>query len=173
MKRRFGLRVCLPVLLLLFVGVAHSGSQVIRWWSLQGVRGVFVQAIIGNLNADEQWPREEEIRKQVQARLKQAGIPILTQEQRQRTPGRPVLTLHLEAAARNREHGNDFRFQMTVTEDARLERGPQHFVCSAAVWETPGYYVRVKPGQENLLRDNIAQMTDMFISEYQNANPKK
>jgi len=142
--------------------------------TLAGLNGV--QVWVGSIPDEVQRDGLDtmQIRTDVELKLRQAGIPVPTEQQSLSRVNAPVLYVNIGALKR-RPGVVLYAFWANVElhQFVRLTRNPAVTV-RVATWSAPGALGMV--GQENLrshVRDEIRDQTDRFINAYLAANPKR
>jgi hypothetical protein len=168
------MRTVLAALALLSAAVASplvgQGDE-----TLAGLKGVYVyvEAIKDEVRRDGL--EEGQIRTDVELRLRQAGVTVLTKQQSFDSAGSPILDVDVHAAKATAEGVASFyayHVHIQLSQEVRLVRKPSLRVL-AATW-TGGSTVGVI-GADKLrsVRDVLRDQMDKFINAYLAANPKR
>src|SRR5207247_11290528 len=119
---------------------------------------------------------ETQLRTDVELKLRQAGIRVLTKEEVSRIPGLPVLyvnvrTLQLQAPSLSGLCA--FAVNVEIVQTICLGRSPS-VLAVGRTWNATGAFGTV--GEDNLgehVRKDLRDVTDQFINAYLAANPKR
>jgi hypothetical protein len=138
--------------------------------SLGGLAGVY--AIVTPLPRDiEQGGiTTQQIQTDVELRLRQAGIPVLTQKEWQRVPGAPYLHVQMYATREPSWGSFAFRIKVEFKQLAYLVRDPSRMV-SPATWDV-ACIGSVGLQRVELLRSDARDLVDQFINAYLSVNPR-
>jgi hypothetical protein len=138
--------------------------------ALKGLTGVFViietplepDAIAGGLSHDA-------IRTEVELKLRQAGIRVLSGDEWERTPGKPYLQVWPKVLKGGTLGGYIYHISVEFKQHVSLVRTPDIKVFGAT-WsaEHMGYTPDLKD-----IRDRMKDLVDKFIAAYLSVNPKK
>jgi len=156
---------------LLFAGAAAFNHEVQRK-TLAGLQGVRV--VIEDLSPDAERDglSKPTLQTDVELKLRQAGITVLTRETGNPAPGDPWL--YLNVATVKRSTGlYAFNVYLKLNQDVRLTRAPSTMM-SAVTWDALGTVGIV--GSEpfsSTVRGVVKDQVDQFINAYLAANPKK
>ena len=135
-----------------------------------------LEVVVEEMNPDPelQGLTQSTLRTDVELKLRQAGIRVLTQTEalgalvKSDVPG-----LHLAVGTRPLEKGNyAFGIQLELLQTVLLERD-RNIISVAPTWEAPIMFGTI--GAKNLpkLREYVRDMVDQFINAYLAANPKR
>jgi hypothetical protein len=135
--------------------------------TLCGLRGVMV--FIENIDSDieKRGLTKKLIQKEVESKLRQAHIPVLTREEAFGTPGKPYLYLNLTTHNTGIElYG--YSVTMELNQDVSLMREPS-ITASATTWMANVVGI---VGARNLpaITEDVDELTDKFIRDYLAAN---
>jgi hypothetical protein len=134
--------------------------------TLVGLQGVYFS--LQKLKAPEGYQGEfgEDVHAEVVQKFTAAGIPVLTEEQRDMTPGKPHLNIYFSNT--NPDTGCWFSVFSSLSQTALLTR--KHTVkFKAGTWGFGGGYSADHPDRDE--RTAIMIVIDRFISDFQTANP--
>ena len=139
--------------------------------TLQGLKGVRV--LIENLHPDAARDGLDKttIQTDVELKLRQTGIKVLTETEWLAAAGAPYLYIHLDTCGG--ETGRyAFSIEVSLQQMARLERDPKIVAIRAATWSS-GSIGTV--GRANLqdIRNSIKDHVDKFINAWLSVNPKQ
>jgi len=114
-----------------------------------------------------------QLRTDVELKLRQAGIPVLSEQQSLSKVGAPGLALRLDVFRNPGIPLYAFRVKVEVQQVVRLARNPT-LIVRAATWSSTGDIGTV--GQTTLgsyVRETVRDQMDQFINAYLAANPKR
>ena len=115
---------------------------------------------------------ETAIRTDVELKLRRAGIRVLTEEKRLKTPGAPRLNIAVIAELSTDGLSYTHFVVVKLDQDVRLERDLSERAFGATTWSSDfqvGFWPRA---DLRTLRDDIKDKVDQFISAYLSVNPK-
>ena len=168
------MKTVLAALALLFPTVASSldgqGEE-----TLAGLKGVsvYVERIKDEVQRDGL--EEGQIRTDVELRLRQAGVPILTKQQSFDSAGSPILDIDVHAVKVTSEGVASFyayHVHIELNQEVRLVRKPSLKV-HATTWSGGSSVGAIGADQLRSVRDVVRDQTDQFINAYLAANPKR
>jgi hypothetical protein len=165
----------MAILLLTVTSAAAQGDDKYSRRSLMGLKGVYVLVTILPAEAEAGGLNRSAIQTDVELKLRQAGIKVLTETEATAVPGAP--SLYVEATLPGGKGTTTTglyacSLNVRLEQIVRLERDPITGILAATTWSAPGIVGMV--GQENLrmLRDTIKDMVDQFINAWLSVNPK-
>jgi hypothetical protein len=184
MKPRTGF-AALNILLLALGGVAHGASDNHKE-SLRGLTGVCVRLQPLSDGQKQDGLDARSIQTNVEQKLKQAGINVLTPSQAAQAPGSPTLYILINAKELFYPTGvtfdpagrpyNDPPYIVMVTvsllQDAMSVRDPKLRLKEAKTWDA-GY---LRPLERQLLRQaagTVGDLVDEFVADWRAVNSKK
>jgi len=141
--------------------------------TLVGLNGVYVW--VGSIQDEAQRDGLDtmQIRTDVELKLRQAGIPVLIEEQSMSRVDAPVLFVVLNAVKNPEVPLYAFSANVELHQVVRLIRNPAATI-RAATWTATGFTGMVgRDHPPRLLRDEIRDLIDRFINAYLAANPKR
>ena len=156
--------------LLLTVAEAHptGGSH-----TLKGLRGVEVVAEMSETSAtllQKDGVGESQLQTRVEAKLRQAGIRVLTQEEGDKAPASPYLYLNINSTQmQGKPLFASVAIALELQERVVLQRGKK--TAFAATWSTAT--VGTVPADDvRSIYDRVGDLVDEFVNDYLAANPK-
>lgn len=162
----FSVLPLLMVICLLLPGVSNAFSHDQK--ALVGLKGVFV--LVENIRpeAERLGLTQDQIKTDVELRLRKAGLTVLTQKEAYGVPGQPALYVNVNTAIRPGSGHCAFGITVELCEKVIVERG---FKTWGATWDTSTVGT---VGIDNIrdLRGLVGDLVDKFINDYLAANPK-
>ena len=159
----------LATVLLLAASAATAQDTEINRQSLKGLKGVYVLVESLQPGAERDGLNKTSIQTDVELKLRQAGIMVLTEAESFETPGAPHLYINL-----NTRSGSVYAFSINVRlrQTVRLDRDPSMQLSAVTTWSEEALGII---GRDNLreIRDYIKDYVDQFINAYLSVNPKK
>ena len=134
--------------------------------ALVGLKGVWVLVESVHPETESQSLIKDQIKTDVELRLRKAGIRVLTPNQAAVIPGKPVLLVYVNAAIAS---GICVYVALVqLTEDVTLARGIE---TTAITWDA---YLTGSIKAQNIskVRKDVSDLVDKFITDYRAANPK-
>ena len=162
----------LAVVLLLAASAATAGDDEFSRQSLKGLKGVGV--LLEDLHADVEQDglNKTSIQTDVELKLRQAGITVLTQAERRAAPGGPFLYITVNTQQRPTAAGlYAYSISVELSQNVQLERDPTIQIVGATTWSV-GEVGTVGRDRLRGVRDGIKDLVDMFINAYLSVNPK-
>ena len=139
--------------------------------SLQGLEavGVLVEQIDPAI--EEEGLTTGEIERLVEARIRRAGMKVLSGEDFSFALGRPAIYVSAKISTLRTQEGRAWGYlcstEVALTQDSFLVRSPQ-ITVPAATWKTD--IIGIFPDLKTI-RDKITGALDAFVDAYQSANP--
>jgi hypothetical protein len=158
-----------------FVGVLLVVAEPVRAdderqrQTLAGLRGVSIVVEDVNPEAEKDGLTAATLHTDIQQKLRQAGVAVLTEDQAARAPGAPHLYLKLSAM----KHGAGFyayHIQLGVRQSVILLRASRGIVF-ATTWSAPEGLGTVAWANLPSIRDDVKAKVDQFIKAYFAVNP--
>ena len=154
------------VMLLIFPGVSHALTT--NQKPLVGLEGVQVVVEGPGPEGERLGLSKNQIKTDVERRLRKAGIRVLTNQEQVETPGTPHLYVKISASI-NKMGIFDYSINVDLIEIVTPFTGGTAF---ATVWET-GEAGSVGLNNINQIQPRINSLVDRFINDYLAANPKR
>jgi hypothetical protein len=139
--------------------------------SLAGLTGVTVVVEGMRPDAEREGLRQSTLQTDVELKLRQAGIRVLTEAERILTPGIPRLYLNVNTMLRDEIGAFAFSINLRLMQKVRLDRNPI-IVSEGTTWST-GSVGTVGVRELATVRESIRDQVDEFINAYLAANPKR
>ena len=142
--------------------------------SLRGLKGIAVVVEALQPDAERDGLHKDQIKTDVELKLRQAGIRVLTTEESFKTPGSPYLYVNLNTTKNDVLYGAfstyAFSIQVALKQDVTLTRDSD-LKGSAPTWETHTLGI---VGATNLqdTRRVLGDLLDRFSNDYLAENPK-
>jgi hypothetical protein len=154
---------------LLAASAATAQDADVSRQSLKGLKGV--QVLVESLEAEVEQGglTKTSIQTDVELKLRQAGITVLTAAESMAAPGSPYLYINV-----NTQGGPLYAFSIRVElkQSVRLDRDPSIEVYGVATWSAESVGT---VGQDHLrdIRGPIKDYVDQFVNAYLSVNPRK
>jgi hypothetical protein len=139
--------------------------------SLKGLNAVEVLVESLSTEAERDGLNKTSIQTDVQLKLRQAGIRVLTRAERFETPGWPFLYIDVAVKLRTDVPVYAYSINVELEQSVRLDRAPS-IQLSATTWSV-GSVGAVGRNKLRTVRDDIKDHVDEFINAYLSVNPKK
>lgn len=136
--------------------------------TLRGLAGVAVTIEDIAPEAERDGLTESQLQADVESRLRQAGIHVLTEDERLHTPGHPTLSVHVGTFKMGDVYS--LCIEVTLKQVVMLKRNP-HIESLVETWATRG----VGTGgafQLQGVRKGVIMKVGEFITAYRSVNPK-
>jgi hypothetical protein len=164
------MRTLLLLTTLLFASAWTTQAQsLLGRETLKGLRGFSV--IIEEIKSNELHSglSQDEIRTDVELRLRKAGIRVLTKEERHRTPGMPFIGVTVTMYVFEQVRSFDVKVEVWQEVDL-VQNGARH---AAITYRTSGLLGITSISDFRLIRDAVGDQIDVFLNDYLTVNPKK
>ena len=112
-----------------------------------------------------------QIRTDVELKLRQAGITVLTRQEWLSTAAAPYLYVNVQAI-KNPANLYAYSADVELRQRVTLVHNPAVSIL-ATTWSATGIIGTVGSRRVGLLRENVRDLTDRFINAYLAANPKR
>lgn len=172
--RRIYFPVWLSIFLLYMALPAAADDSEQARQTLAGLRGlqVVVEELQGNITKYDNYLQKvglnsAQLKRDVEARLKAAGIKILSPEEWSKTPGRPVLYVNLNTHE-SEKYWFAYDLKLELRQVVSLEARPE-IKTLANTWGINVTGV-VNIGTFSVIRDNVGAMTERFLQAWKKVN---
>jgi hypothetical protein len=139
--------------------------------TLAGLTGVEVVVETMKPDAEREGLAGSTIQTDVELKLRQAGIRVLTSSDGFLAPGNPYLYLNVNTS-RTRTGIYAYCIELQVKQGVKLTRNPA-IISSSPTWQARGYVGTVGASNLHTVRDDVRDMVDQFVNAYLAANPKR
>jgi Putative peptidoglycan binding domain len=136
---------------------------------LQGV-GVLVERIAPD--AERDGLARHQVQTDVELRLRQTGIRVLSHEERRTTPGRPYLYINVNAHKRNDLRLYTYSVSVELAQDVQLDRDLAIEALGVTTWYT-GMIGSVGVAKIREAREDVLDHVDKFVNAYLTVNPEQ
>jgi len=138
---------------------------------LKGLEGIYVVVYTPNPELDKYGLTKQIIQTDVELRLRQYGISVLTEEQWQKTLGSPILYVKINSAI-NKEFGwVAIGIHVDLIEGTFLAR-KSTTCCSSTTWGLSNVWLG-GTNDVKMAREGLTSIVDVFINDHLAANPKE
>lgn len=158
--RRYFLRMLL--LATLAAGAAVAGDSDAERATLRGLEAVQVRVSDPGLDLAKDGYAREMLRTNVEVRLRQAGIPIVT------APDAAMLFANLTAVKGGFPSTYAYSIEISVVQSVKLTRDP-NIISSAPTWSLSQIGQKRRARE---VRDEVGPLVDRFVSLFLAMNPK-
>ena len=161
-------RVALLALVsLITVGAAAAADGDVQREALKGLKGVqvLVEGISPELSAANLEPSM--VQGDVELKLRQAGIKVLTKTAASTTPGRPTLRILADLRRPQGDYLYDVKVELQQQADPKSAAGGIRTWSSRGATGTSGTAMLT-----TMVRDAVNEQMDEFIKAYLSVNPK-
>ncbi len=139
--------------------------------SLAGLTGVYVVVEDIEPDAERDGLAQSTLRTDVELKLRQAGMRVLSKDEWLAATGFPNLYLNVNTL-KDRMGTYAFCIDLVLKQEVRLTRNPA-ITFRGITWEAAGVVGTVGPENLHRVRDHVRDRVDKFINAYLAANPKK
>ena len=158
------------IVLALYPALVHAQNEV--QLELSSLRGIGEMGFSINMEASEALSKREEldilsIRKQVVERLKDEGIPVVSETEARSSADMPLLHMHINTMDAGRGLV-PFAISIHFYQPVRLVLN-RDMQTTASTWET-GMVGIVSLDQLGIIGESAVQSLDAFISDYRDVN---
>jgi hypothetical protein len=149
-------------------GKSWAGDTERSRQTLRGVEGVYVLIEALEPEVERAGLTTQQLHTDVELRLRQAGIAVLTQEERRRTPGTPYLYVNVNVMPLS---GGSPVFQITVELNQEASLKTDGSLATVATWSVMGLGSSGKTGLA-FIRSSVRDRVDQFINAYLSVHPR-
>jgi hypothetical protein len=136
--------------------------------ALVGLKGVYVLVESPKPEAQSLGLTKDQIKTNIELRLRKAGISMLTEKDWLGSPDYPHLSVTVAAITRAGSYS--YMLQLYLSEFVTLARGNR---VMGVIWQTYRIGIGNEQNTETKTQEQIGDMVDEFINDYMAANPKK
>ncbi len=142
--------------------------------TLVGLKGVEVVVEEVDPEAERDGLVKSTLQTEVELKLRQAGILVLSRTQAGSTPGNPWLYLRVSAVkgSGTLQRLYVFSVSLELNQIVRLDRNPS-VITFARTWSARGFIGTVGAANLSSVRESVRDRVDEFINAYLAANPKR
>jgi hypothetical protein len=160
----------LAVASLLAASVATAADNENTRRSLKGLKGINVLVEPVKAEVEQGGLTKTSIQTDVELKLRQAGITVLTEAESLAAPGSPYLYISVGTVGSGPLSA--YATHVELAQSVRLDRDPGIWLAGATTWSVASVGT---VGRDNLreIRDDIKDNVDQFINAYLSVNPKK
>jgi hypothetical protein len=139
--------------------------------SLRGLESVFV--IVEKLSPDVEQDglHQDQIRTDVELRLRTAGIRVPKRAESLATPGNPYLLVNITTLKYGRVYAAFVEIQLHQT--VALDRAKDIVVIGAGTWGSAALKIDDARFVSERIRQSVGDKVDEFINDYLSVNPRK
>ena len=168
---KISVMVLMAVLLLHSISHTLTDEQKVIMFQkpLVGLKGVQVLVEYMDPKAEGIGLTRDQIRTNVELRLRKAGIMVLTGKEMGEIPGRPIFYVNVNTLFLKQNPLIVYHIRLELQEWVTLGRG---FETVGGIWNASTTGV-VGPKQIGKVRELVGDLVDEFINNYLAANPKK
>jgi hypothetical protein len=167
-----GLRLAAFSVLVLLTGGLAWGAPENERESLRGLTAVSVRIETLSDSARRNGLDEQAIRTDVEQKLRQAGIQVLTSGQITAEPGSPVLYIHINARALWGNPNYAVNTIVALLQGVVAVRNDSLRLREVKTWDV-GYLTNLSRANLPQVRNTVSDLVDEFIKDWQAVNPKK
>jgi hypothetical protein len=149
---------------------AAAGDDEYTRATLRGLKGVYVLVEPLRAETERAGLTKAQIQTDVELRLRKAGIRVLSEKERDETPGSPYLYVNVQVVETNVPL-YAFSIDVALMQRVLLERDPK-IRSLAETWDTASTGMVREDTLRKFPRDSLADKVDAFINAYLTENPK-
>jgi hypothetical protein len=166
---RFMITMVFVVLSPTAFGQASDGNS--ERQTLRGVKALSVTVYDLDYESEEYGLTQNKVQKDLEAKLRTAGIKVLSKEESMKVSGTPRLGLMIGALRAFTAKDTEFFFISTVIklrQNVYLERMPKNKVSGITTWSNTRFGINFVHN----IRSEVDAAIDTFIAAYLSVNPK-
>jgi hypothetical protein len=164
--------LALVVVMMPILGAAEQRTlydvKPIQRTALVGLKEVYVLVDSPKPEAQSLGLTKDQIKTNIELRLRKAGIRMLTEKEWLESPDYPHLSVTVAAITRAGSYA--YMLQLYLSEFVTLVRGNR---VNGVIWQTYRIGIGNEQNTETKTQEQIGDMVDEFINDYMAANPKK
>ena len=154
-----------------FVASVVAADTELERRTLAGLTGVEVVVEPMDPAAEKDGLTTSTLRTDVELKLRQAGIRVLTSDERLAAPGMPYLYLRV-GTIKDEEGLYAYDIDLELKQEVRLTRNPA-LSLMATTWRVAGWVGTIGSRNLSKVRERVRDTVDQFINAYLAANPKR
>ena len=158
--------VCLAVILTAGAGEKLTEKQ----WSLTEIKTLYVSVQGVTEEAKKVGLSAEQIQSDVEERLKEIGIKVVSEEEAEKLPGSPSLYVNISARKRERVAAFMFHVDVGVLQEVELVRDHKIQIMSIT-WTKGRIGECTSMSFVKSMREAVGYLMDQFCEDYRKANP--
>ncbi len=139
--------------------------------SLRGLKGLFILVEPLNPEVEKAGVSREQLKREVELKLRQAGIRVFNEEQRMEEPDQPYLYINLNGYSWREEVIYGYALKVDLNQLVILNRDPK-IGGFGTTWYSGSAGIIGANKLKNFIRKELADTIDKFISDYSAVNPK-
>jgi len=139
--------------------------------TLAGLTGVGVVVEAMDPDAEKDGLTTSTLRTEVELKLRQAGIRVLTEAERAVAPGSPFLYLRVATMKSDGVGVYIYNITLELVQEVRLTRNPA-ITMLATTWRVGGFLGIIQHRNLSQVRESVRDVMDQFLNAYLAANPK-
>ncbi len=141
-----------------------------KQWSLAGIKTVCVSVVGVTDEVKKVGLSAEQIEKDVEEKLKEIGIKVVSEEDAEKLPGKPSLYVNISARKRERVAAFMFHTDVGVLQEVELVRDPMIRIMSIT-WTKGRIGECPSRGLVKAMDETINYLMEEFCKDYRKANP--
>ena len=158
-----GLTLCWPI-----IGFAFTGD---KRETLRGLAEVAVLVEYLPDDVEQEGVSREQLTRDIEGRLRQAGLRVLTISEIAKSPGAPYLYVAVHPITGPAVNSTAYAIGLTLKQLVQLSRDPPTEFF-ATTWEGPAPASWLSASRVLDIRTRISEAVGRFIIDYQAVNPK-
>jgi hypothetical protein len=141
--------------------------------SLAGLQGVYVLVEPLPTWMEQYGATAQKIQTQVELRLRQEGIKVLSKEESDRIIGRAFLCVNVNVKKISNREECPVNCELSLRQDVYLAREQAILVGGAATWDIGSVGLCSAIQLPEFIKKSINDLLDLFVNDYLAVNPKK
>jgi len=140
--------------------------------TLQGLKGVRVLMEDLAPEVEREGLVKNQLQRNVEEKLRSAGIRVFSQEETVRTPGEPYLYVNVNVNfAKGEEEVCSYSIDIAIIQNVTLARNPKQ-TSYAITWSTGGVGMIGKKSLREL-KESVDEIVEIFVQAFFSVNPKR